>query len=411
MAMPLEGIRIVDFTDFIAGAYGTMLLAAYGAEVIRVESQVHKGFREVGPTGYKGSGVTPKKMRELPVGSIFNEFNRGKLSISLNMSTLKGRNLAKQLIKISDVVIDNFRFGVMQKWELEYPSLKQIKSDIIAVCLQPMGVTGPHKEWSCWGNNLMSFTGFTYQWSHPDASEVVGYQGAYVDYVVAAQTAFAIIAALLYRARTGKGQLIDLSQAEVSASLLGPVYMDYLVNSRNMLPRGNRHPQFAPYNCYRCKGKDSWCVIAVFNDDEWQHFLEALGHPPWAEEPKFKDMESRLNNVEELDKNIERWTQHYTPHQVMRILQGFSVAAGVVQNGEHLYHDLQLRARGFLVEHELPRLGRVTYPGIPLHLSDTPDVVSKRAPLLGEHNDYVYQGLLGLSPEEINTLVQERVIL
>jgi len=410
--MLLEGIRIADFTDQVAGSYSTMLLAACGAEVIRVESKQGTGFRRQGPFGYRGSGVVPKEMQNgLGVGGpIFGELNRGKLSIALNMTTSKGKDLAKQLIKISDVVIDNFRFGVMQKWGLDYASLKQIKSDIIMIALKSMGETGPYREWRTWGPNLMSYTGFAYEWGHPDASEVVGYQGTYIDYVAPAQAASAIIAALLYRTRSGKGQHIDLSQAEVGASLMGPVYLDYLVNSHNASPRGNRHPQFAPYNCYRCRGDDSWCVIAVFSEEEWQSFCEALDNPSWTSDPKFNDRESRLKNSEALDKNIEKWTQYYTPRQVMRILQGFGVAAGAVQNSEDLYHDLQLRGDGFIVEQELPGVGMVTYPGIPVHFSETATEALHRAPFRGEQNDYVYHGLLGLPPEEINTLVQEGVI-
>ncbi len=410
MAMPLEGVRVIDFTNGVAGPYGTMLLAACGAEVIHVESRQHEELTMRGPVGYRGAGTVPKELLQLPVSPTSGELNRGKLCIALNMSTPKGRHLAKQLVRVSDVVIDNFNFRVMQKWGLDYPSLKQIRSDIIVVSAAAMGATGPYREWSTWGTNLLSFTGFAYEWNHPDASEIVGYQGAHIDYVVAAQSASATIAALLYREQTGKGQHIDLSQAEVGACLLGPVYMDYLINGRNTLPQGNRHRQFAPYNCYRCRGDDSWCVIAVFNEDEWQCFCEALDHPPWTADPKFKDIEGRLKNAEELDKNIERWTQQYTPHQVMRVLQGFGVAAGAVQNGEDLYHDLQLRASGFLTEQELPGVGRLTYPAVPVHFSETPVDALSKAPFLGEHNDYVYGELLGLSSEEINTLVEEKVI-
>jgi len=412
MAKILEGVRIADFTDQVAGSYSTMLLAACGAEVIRVESKLGNGFRKQGPFGYRGSGVVPKEVQDVPRvgGAIFGELNRGKLSIALNMSTAKGRDLAKQLIKISDVVIDNFKVGVMQKWGLDYANLKQIKSDIIMVALKSMGETGPYREWRTWGPNLMSYTGFAYEWGHPDASEVVGAQGTYIDYIAPVQAASAVIAALLYRTRSGMGQHIDLSQAEVGASLMGPVYLDYLVNSRNALPRGNRHPQFAPYNCYRCRGDDSWCVIAVFSEGEWQSFCEALDIPSWTGDPKFKNMESRLKNVEALDQNIEKWTQYYTPRQVMRILQDFGVAAGAVQNSEDLYHDLQLRGNGFFVDQELPGVGKVTYPGIPVHFSETAIEVLHRAPFLGEHNGKVYRDLLGLSSEEIDTLVQEEVV-
>ncbi len=411
MAMALEGIRIADFTDQIAGAYATMLLAACGAEVIRIESEVYEGFRRRGPFGHKHRSITQKQASEIPISPVFGEFNRGKLSIALNMTKPKGRDLAGKLVKTCDIVVNNFRFGVMQGWGLDYSNLKQIKSDIISVSLQPMGLTGPYKEWTCWGPNVMSYCGFSYEWNHPDTSGIVGYQGAYMDYLVAVQAASAMMAAVLFRAQTGKGQQVDLSQAEVGASLLGPIYMDYFVNHRNSLPGGNVHSQFAPHNCYRCRSSDSWCVIAISDEQQWQCFCDALDRPAWTRIPKFKDMDNRLRNREELDMNIEKWTQQYTPHQVMRILQDFGVAAGAVQTGEDLYHDIQLRSRGFVEEQELPLIGKVSYPGVPVHLSGMHQLSTGRAPLLGEHNDYVYRTLLGLSSEDMNALTGEKVIM
>ena len=410
MTMPLENVRIVDFTDQIAGAYTTMLLAACGAQVIRVESQLGRGFRKAGPFGYRGNGVVPKELREMPISPTFGELNRGKSSIALNMSNPQGIDLAKQLIKISDVVIDNFRFGVMEKWGLDYPNLQKIKKDIIFITLKAMGASGPYREWRVWGPNLMSFTGFAYAWGHPDVTEVVGVQEPYVDYLVSSHAASVILSALLYWAKSGKGQYIDISQSEVGASLLGTIYLDYFVNSRNTHPRGNRHPQYAPYNCYRCRGDDRWCVIAIFNEDDWQNFCDALYHPSWTADIKFKDMESRLKYSEELDKHIEEWTRQYTPHQVMRILQGFGIAAGAVQNGEDLYGDIQLRASNFMEKHELPRVGKITYPGIAIRFSETPIPKLDTAPSLGEQNRYVYHDLLGLSSGKINTLVREGII-
>lgn len=420
MGFALEGIRIIDLTDTVVGPFTTMLLASCGAEVIKVESRLHLGFRRVGPWGPKGNDPIPQgpektvdfsKVRlDLLVSPIFAQLNSNKLSIALNLSKPEGRELFKKLVKIGDVVIDNLRFGIMQKWGLDYPSLKQIKSDIIVASLQSLG-RGPYEEWITWAMNLMSLTGFAHGWGHPDTPMTERVAGRYYgDFVSGGKAAGAILAALFYRAQTGKGQYIELSQVEATASVLGLAYLDYFVNHRITAPRGNRHPQFAPYNCYRCRGDDSWCVIAVFNEEEWEQFCQALDHPSWTRDSKFKDMESRLKNVDELDQNIERWTGQYTPHQVMRILQSFGVAAGAVQNGEELYYDLQLRARGFMMEQELPRLGRVTFAGVPLRLPAGQVTHWQRAPVLGEHNDYVYRQLLGLRQEEIRNLEEAEVI-
>ena len=408
----LEGIRIIDMTDSIAGPYATSLLASCGAEVIRVESRLRFGFRRQGAWGFKGSGPTPisdEQIRDYSISPLFSYLNGNKLSITLNMAKPESINLIKRLIGISDVVVNNFRFGVMQKWGLDYPDLKGIKDNIISVGLQGMGCTGPYRQWVTWAVNLLSFVGFDYEWGyHGDVERASS--TAYADFVSGEIAAAYTVAALFYRARTGKGQFIDLAQDEALVSALGPIYMDYFVNQRNTASKGNHHPQYAPYNCYQCLGDDSWCVIAVQNDHEWKCFVDAIGRPNWANEEKYKDMKSRLRNVEELDKRIENWTKQYTPHQVMNILQAFGVAAGAVQNGENIYHDIHLRANNFFIQQNLPRLGGITMPGAPVHFSDTDINLPRRAPVLGEHNNYVYSELMGISEDEIKKMEGEKII-
>jgi len=420
MGLALEGIRVVDLTDSIIGPFATMLLASCGAEVIKVESRLHLGFRKVGPWGPQGNEPIPqapektldfsKVQLDLLLSPTFAQLNANKISMALNLDKPEGRELLKKLVKISDVVIDNLRFGIMKRWQLGYPELKQVKNDIIVASLQSMG-SGPYEGWITWAMNLMSFTGFAHGWGHAqtDMTERVAAR-YYGDYISGGKAAAAILAALFHRAMTGQGQYIELSQVEATMSVLGPAYLDYFVNKRITPPRGNRHPQFAPYNCYQCMDDNSWCVIAVRNEEEWKQFCQALKNPLWTQDPKFGTMQSRLENVDELDLNIESWTRQYTPHQVMRTLQYYGVAAGAVQNGEDLYYDIQLRARGFMTEQELPRLGSLTFAKAPLKLATGEAAYSQRAPLLGEHNDYVYRELLGLQPEEIRRLEEAEVI-
>ncbi|MBI4296216.1 MAG: CoA transferase [Chloroflexi bacterium] len=420
MLAPLKGIRVLDLTDSIVGPFTTRLLTGCGAEVIRVESRLHLGFRRNGPWGPAGNGPIPqapeklidfsKVDTKLLVSPTFGQYNHDKLSVALNLSKPEGRGLFKRLVRVSDVVVDNFRFGVMQKWGFVYAGLKELKDDLIVVSLQSLG-KGPSQDWATWGMNLLSFTGFAYGWGHPDTPVTERTAGGFhVDYIAGAETAVAIMAALIHRANTGEGQYIDVSQAEAGACVLGPSFLDYFINKRVAEPRGNRHPQFAPHNCYPCQGEDNWCVIAIFNETEWQQFCHALDDPSWTKDAKFQDMQSRLKNVDELDQNIERWTKQRTPHQVMKILQSLGVAAGAVQNGEYLYYDLQLRARNFMMEQQVPRLGKVTSPGMPVRFSLEAETESRRAPVLGEHNDYVYRQLLGLSPEEMDKLTDSKVI-
>jgi crotonobetainyl-CoA:carnitine CoA-transferase CaiB-like acyl-CoA transferase len=270
---------------------------------------------------------------------------------------------------------------------------------------------GPHEEWTTWGMNLLSYTGFAYNWGHPDTPmEERAASHYYGDYIAGMMTASALLAALLHRAQTGEGQYVEVAQAEATASLLGVSYLDNAVNNRVLPPRGNRHPQSAPYNCYRCKDEDRWCVIAVRSEEEWQRFRRAVDSPKWAEDPKFQTMETRLSNAAELDRNVEAWTKQHTPHQVMKILQSAGVPAAAVQNGEDLYFDLQLRDRGHMVDLMAGRQGPITFDGPPLHLADGQKAQMESAPVLGQHDDYVYKQLLGLSQAEIDELTQKRVI-
>jgi benzylsuccinate CoA-transferase BbsF subunit len=420
MKSALAGIRILDLTDSVIGPFVTMLLAHHGAEVIKVDSRMHLGFRRLGPWGPKGNAPIPQAPEETIdfskvrldwlISPMFAQLNSNKLSMTLNLSKPEGRDLFKRLVKVSDVVVDNFRFGVMQKWGLDYSNLKQIKSALVVASLQALG-RGPYEKWTTWAMNVMSYAWFTQGWGYPDTSmeERIG-SGYYCDYIAGGTAAAVIVAALFHRARTGKGQYIELSQAEVAASAMGPAYLDYFVNYRIAPPVGNRHRLFAPYNCYRCRGDDAWCVIAVRDDEEWQQLCVALEQPSWIKDPKFKDRPNRLKNVEELDRNIEKWTSWHTPHQVMGILQYHGVAAGVVQNGEDLYHDIQLRARGFMVDQDLPRLGSITFAGMPVRPSSGSTLPYQRAPWLGEHNDYVYGQLLGLDENERKRLEEAQVI-
>jgi benzylsuccinate CoA-transferase BbsF subunit len=416
----LQGIRVLDFTDSIVGPTTTKLLTSCGAEVIRVESRLHLGFRRNGPWGPAGSEGIPQAPEpmidfskvdiSLLVGPTYAEMNHDKLSISLNLTKPEGKEVFKKLIKVSDVIVENFSYGVMQRWGFDYPELKKIKEDIIVISIPSLG-KGPHEKWTTWGMNLLSMSGFTYQWAHPDTpvTERMA-SGFHGDYVAGVEAATAIVGALFYRARTGKGQFVELSQAESTVSVLGPAYLDYFVNGRVSPPQGNHHSLYAPYNSYRCDGKDNWCVIAVTTEKEWQNLCRVMEDPKWARDPKFQDMAARLNNMDELDKNIEQWTLKHTHHQVMKMLQEFGIAAGAVQNQEDVHFDRQLRFRGFPIEQDLPRLGTIEISGASMHLSEGQKPPSRHTSVLGEHNDYVFRQLLGMTAQEIKELEESKII-
>jgi benzylsuccinate CoA-transferase BbsF subunit len=404
MKLAMQGIRVLDLTDAVAGPFACMMLARCGAEVIKIESRRHLGFR-ASPKSADLSHIEAKQL----MTPVFARYNLDKLSLTLNLAKPEGKEIFKKLVRISDVVIDNLSFGVMQKWGFDYAALKQLKNDIIVASLPSFG-RGPHEEWTTWGMNLLSFTGFAHGWGHAETPmEERAANSTYGDYIAGMMAGSAVLASLWARAKSGEGRYIEVSQTEATASLLSVSYLDYFVNQRVAPTKGNRTTQFAPYNCYPCQGEDRWCVIAVSNEEEWQQLCRALDSPQWAEDPKFQNMESRLKNADELDRKVEEWTRQHTPHQVMKILQSFKVAAGAVQNSEDLYLDPQLRAGGHMLEMDW-NSGKITFDRPPVHLAEGEKEGSEGAALLGQHNDYIYRELLGLSPEEIDRLTEEKII-
>ncbi len=407
--LPLEGVRILEFCSLIAGPLGPRILADHGAQVIKVESERRPdGFRAGGGFG----GMTPEQLANRLCN--FNAFNRSKLSASLDMTHPQAREIAYRLVRTSDVVIDNFSYGVMQKWGMGYEALRAIRPDIIVVSLKGLGSTGPQQGYVCLGPTIMAFSGLTHLWNFPDPPEPVGSQTAHPDYVVGGHVVVAILAALRHRQRTGRGQYIDVAMVETTAALLGPFYLDALVNGRDPQPRGNWSPRAAPHNCYRCAdlpgGDESWCVVSVWNDSQWNAFRQAVGDPAWAAAPQFATMLRRIRHTAELDGHMEAWTRQHPAPEIVDILQAAGVPAGIVQSGKDLTNDPHLQARGFVAGVPHPEMTRaVFYPGLTISLTKTPGHL-RRAPQWAEHNDYAYRELLGLTAEEVASLQQEGVL-
>ncbi len=401
-APPLGAIRIIDFSQVIAGPYGMQLMAYFGAEVIKIETNLRPdSFRS---TGY---GVHPVGINQ---SRAFAEFNRNKHSVSVNMSTSDGREVVKRLIALSDAVVENFSYGVLERWELDYPNLQLIKPDIILMGAQGMGQTGSHRDWVTYGPSLLSFSGLTSMWNHPDQPAPVGSQVALPDYVVSVQGAIALLAALDHRRRTGEGQFIGLAQVAGAASLLPTTFLDYFINHRVAPPQGNTHPDYAPYSVYACAGADRWCAIAVTSEEEWASFKQALGEPAWTQDTRFADMPSRVQHRAALDEHVSAWTREREPHAVMRTLQAAGVPAAAVQNAADMFHDEHLRGRGMLSEVQHPEMSTLTYPHNPVHLSETPGELRRHAPLLGQDNAYVFGELLGMEAAEIAHLTERGVL-
>ena len=391
--LPLSGIRIADLTHMVAGPYGTLQLAYFGAEVIKVESKARPDTWRI----REGN-------KDVEQSRPFADHNRNKLSVTINLKNPKGRDLAYRLIRISDVVVENFSAGVVDRLGLNYAAVKPIKPDIIMVSMQGLGSTGPRKNYVTWGPSLMPYAGLSHLWNEPEAEKPIGSQTAYPDYVVSLHMAYALMAALHYRRRTGEGQYIDIAQAEVTASLIGVPILDYLVNQRVAAPVGNGSLTRSPHGCYRCKGDDQWCVISVSDESQWPIFCALIGNSSLAAHPKFNSLLERLNNRKELDDIIQQWTAQLTPQEITEKLQRAGISAGSVHNAASLSEDSHLRERGFIGVHEHPRQGQLNLPGVAATLSRTPGKIVRHAPLLGQDNDYVFRRLLGLTEDEIEEL-------
>jgi crotonobetainyl-CoA:carnitine CoA-transferase CaiB-like acyl-CoA transferase len=391
--MPLRGIRVLDFTWMLAGPYATRLLADFGAEVIKVQSKLTATGAGQNDTGY------------------FNTWNRNKLGITLDLSRAEARQLALELVAKCDLVLENFTPRVMESWGLGYGDLKRVKPDIIMVSLSGFGQGGPWRNYAALGATVQALSGLTQLTSY-DAGRPEGIGFAYADHISGLYAALAALAALRRRDMTGQGAYADISELEAACSTLGPALLEYSVNGRAAQPAGNGDEwgQAAPHGCYRCKGGDRWCVIAVFSEEEWQSLCNVIGQPRLALQADFSSIQSRLQHAGELDTLIEKWTENLTPREAMDKLQSAGVPAAAVNDARDLADDPHLNERGFFIDLEHPIPGLKKTDGNPVRLSTTPPQYSKAAPLLGEDNRSVFIEILGMDEGKFNRYVADGII-
>jgi crotonobetainyl-CoA:carnitine CoA-transferase CaiB-like acyl-CoA transferase len=323
--------------------------------------------------------------------------------------------LLKELIKKSDVIVENFSSRVLEKWGLGYEEQKKINPKIIYCSMSGFGHSGRDRDFVTWGPTAQALSGLTFMSGLP-GEESAGWGFSYMDHTGGFYGTIAIMMALIHRNKTGEGQHIDLSQVETGIALTGTAVLDYTVNNRpfhrDEMPPGNRAPdrQIAPHNSYPCKGDDRWCVIAVTNEDEWDTLVDAVGNPSWAGEDRFASMESRFANQESLDAFIAQWTINHSPYEVFDILQRAGVPAGAVQTPmERAEKDPQLKHRDFIAEIPHEELGKARVESIPMRMSETPWKLERPSPLLGEHSAEIYTELLDVTPEELGTLYEEGI--
>jgi len=400
----LDGIRVVEFAVFAAGPLVGKHLGEHGAEVIRVESHaMPDGFRVHYP---------PFKDNKpgLERGGSYALFNDQVLNVTLDLKQPKAVSLARELASKSDIVIENFAAGVMDRLGLSYAELGRVKPDLIMLSSCNQGQTGRRARQRGFGSQLTSMSGFTHLAGYGPGKPPVLLYGPYVDFVAVGFGLIAILAALDYRRRTGIGQHIDLSQYEAGIQFIAPAVMDAQINGRVHEPEGNRDPHAAPHGVYPCKGEDEWCAIAVFNDEEWRAFCHAAERLEWVNDPRFMTAADRKAHEPELDPLIAEWSAHFEACAIMERLQSAGVRAGVVQSVPDLFSCPQLAHRHQWVKLPHAEFGTYEHLAPPFVLSETPSELRRSSPLLGEHNDYVFEHIVGLSPEEIQKLKDERVI-
>ncbi|MGH7833427.1 MAG: CaiB/BaiF CoA transferase family protein [Candidatus Binatia bacterium] len=400
---PLEGIKVVEFAAFAAGPVVGKHLADLGATVVHIESKVRPdGFRTHYPP-YKDN------IHGLNRSGLFALANNDKLGITLNLKKPGATDLAKKIVGWSDIVIENFSPGTMKRLGLDYDALRQVNPDLIMLSSSNLGQTGPHAHHAGFGSQLSSLAGFTNLTGHSDGPPQILY-GPYIDYIAVAYGAVALLAALDFRERTGKGNNIDIAQYETGLQFIAPLLLDYKVNGKVAKRDGNRDPHAAPHGAYPCKGEDSWCVISVSSDDEWKSLIGAMGNPPWSQESRFATFQKRKENEPELDKNLGDWTARFTARELAGKLQKAGVRSGIVNTMKDLYDDPQLKHRGQWVALQHPEIGRMHYQRPPFIFSESDTGPTRPDPLLGEHNEYFYKQLLGIPEDEYKKLMSAGVI-
>jgi benzylsuccinate CoA-transferase BbsF subunit len=399
----LDGLRVLEFGGFAAGPVVGKYLANHGAEVVRIESSLRPdGFRSHYPP-FKDNLPGPER------AGIFNYFNDGKRSLTLNLKSPAGVGLARRLAAISDVVVENFTPGTMARLGVGYEVLAAANPGLVMLSTCNQGQFGPHAGHPGFGTHLTSLSGFTQLLGYPDDTPALLY-GPYIDFIAVGYGAAAVLAALARRRRSGRGAYIDLSQYETGLQFMAPALLDLFVNGRVATRQGNRDASAVPHGVYPCRGEEQWCALSVGSDDEWQRFVRAIGSPAWAGEAELVTVLGRRHNETRLNVLIEQWTRERDLEEVVERLHQHGVRVYAVNSVADLFSDPQLQERGFWCPVEHPVLERVHVAAPPFTLSDTPHQIERAAPCMGADNAYVLGEILGLSAAEIERLAQEGVL-
>jgi benzylsuccinate CoA-transferase BbsF subunit len=411
----LAGLRVLDLTQVAIGPYTTFLLSSLGAEIVKVESNRRPDTTR-GPVHPAGK----QQMKQYPLGELgerpwnrtayFNQRNRGKLGITLDLTHPEGKELFLRLVARSDALVENFRASVMERQGLSWDVLHATNPRLVYLKLSSQGDSGPEREYGSLGSTLEQTAGLASITGYADGIPRTTNR-VYPDPVAGVMAVGALIAGLRRTRRDGEGMLIDFSQREMTAGLLGEAMMDYAFNGRVQGPTGNRSATAAPQGAYTCAGHDRWIAVSVETDAQWQALCEAMGRPAWARDPDLASVEERRKRHDEIDGRLASWTGSFDHNDLMHLLQRRGIPAGAALTGRELLVDPQLQSRRWWEDVVPPEVGeshRFVTP--PWRMSGSPFRPSTPAPLLGEHNDVVYLQMLGLTSEEYAALQDEGVI-
>jgi benzylsuccinate CoA-transferase BbsF subunit len=383
----LAGVRILDFTWAVAGPTATMQAASLGAEVIKVETSLRLDVLR--RSGFTGATT-----------------NRQKKAVTLNLRHPKAVELAKQLVALSDVVAESFRPGVMDGLGLGYEDLRAVKDDIIMLSSSMAGQRGPYSRFAGYAPMFVALSGLGDMTGYADGPPTQIRVGG--DIIVGVHGGFALLAALVHHQATGEGGHVDLSSIESQSNLIGDSILEYSVNGTVPHRTGNREPMMVPHNCFRCAGDDQWVAIAVGTEDQWRGLVEALGRPAWADDPRFADAEGRDAHADEIEELVAGWTADLTPAEATDRLQRAGVPAAPSFRAPELFADPHVASRDLLAD--VPGDGRQwSLLRLGGRLPATPIALDRAGPAMGEHNDEIFGGLLGLSETERKELEAEGV--
>jgi benzylsuccinate CoA-transferase BbsF subunit len=398
-------VRVADFTWVAAGALTTRLLADYGAEVVRVESLLR-------PDPLRLTGPFPPARKSLNASGFFNNLNAGKRGVTLNLGAPAALAAARDLIRLSDVVVENFRPGTMARWRLGYGDLSALRPDLIVASLSMQGAEGPYAGAAGFGSLIQALAGLNAITGFPDAPPS-GPGIHYVDTSVNPLHALtAILAALHHRDHTGEGQWIDLSQLESTIAALGPTLLAEQLAGLPAGPLGNAHPAIAPHGIYPCRDGDdgaAWIALACPDLASWQALVSLLDRPELAAEARLRTALGRRRAAAELDAAVTAWTATRTRAAALATLANTGVPAAPVQDARDLAADPYFTDYYIRLDH--PETGPARHDGLVARLSRTPGAIARPAPLLGQDTDWLLGDLLGRSVAEVTTAEESGALL